>query len=95
MTMRLRSNRPDDPSVSVAARVPGPHVAACFTCDEVIPLEFVRWYGEPSARGRVLALLPYCDHCVPDRERRGAIGSFETAIRHLEKEDRLLSARAA
>ena len=68
------------------ARLPGPPVATCFTCDEVIPLQFVSWHSEMSAQGRVVALLPYCERCVPERERRQAVQRLERDIQRVEIE---------
>jgi hypothetical protein len=56
--------------VRVLARVGGPPVAACFDCDHALPVALIHWCGELSEMGRVVALLPYCDHCLLRRERR-------------------------
>jgi hypothetical protein len=59
--------------VNVSARLAGPPVAACFNCDNTVPIPFIHWYGELSKKGRFVALLPYCDRCLVRRERKQAL----------------------
>jgi hypothetical protein len=54
--------------VPVVALLAGPPVAACFDCDKLVPVAVIHWRGELSDRGRVVALLPYCDACLNRRK---------------------------
>jgi len=63
----------DAEGVPVVAKFGGPPVAACFDCDQAIPLGYISWYGELSEKGRVVALLPYCDRCRRLRDGKTGI----------------------
>jgi hypothetical protein len=53
--------------IPILARLGVPPVATCFDCDCPVPVASTHWCGELSERGRVVALLPYCEPCLSRR----------------------------
>jgi hypothetical protein len=58
--------------VQIDAHLVGPKVVECFVCDAAIPIDYIHWYSELSNHGRLLALLPYCETCLDERELKYA-----------------------
>ena len=50
-------------AVRILAALEGPSVTSCFQCEQPLPVVSAHWVCARSDRGRVVALLPYCDAC--------------------------------